>query len=194
MNVGILLFHHVSELDAVGPAAVLAAAGRLLDDPELLQVSTVARSRFSVQTVAELTLTPGWAFASAPAYDTLIVPGGPGVEAAARDAAVRRYLEGVAPNLRRLCSVSSGALLLGELGFLRDQRATSHPQVLERLEDFEVLEAVAAPLVRNERVWCAGGMAAGLDLALALLAERFGDDFAERVRTFVGVAATGASG
>ena len=107
----------------------------------------MARSRFSVQTAAELTLTPAWAFASAPAYDALIVPGGPGVPHAAKDAAVGGYLQRVAPELRAIASVSSGALLLGAQGLLRGRRATSHPEVLAELEAFEVLAAERARLV-----------------------------------------------
>ncbi|UCH24998.1 MAG: DJ-1/PfpI family protein [Trueperaceae bacterium] len=186
MRVGVLLFHAVSELDVVGPIAVLNAAKRFLEDPEALEVSTVARSRFSVQTTAGLTLTPGWAFASAPDYEVLIVPGGAGVRKASRDKAVQAFLDAQRAHLQVLASVSSGALLLGDLGFLRDQKVTSHPEVREELEAFEVALVSDDRLVMNPTgIWCAGGMTAGIDLALALLDYRFGPELAEKVAAFI---------
>jgi transcriptional regulator GlxA family with amidase domain len=186
MQVGVLVFHAVSELDVVGPIAVLNTAKRFLEDPEALEVSTVARSRFSVQTTAGLTLTPGWAFASAPAYDVLIVPGGAGVRKASRDKAVQVFMETQRAHLQIIASVSSGALLLGDLGFLRNQKVTGHPEVLEELEAFEVALVTDARLVMNPTgIWCAGGISAGIDLALALLEARFGSELAEKVTAFI---------
>lgn len=191
MRVGVLIYHHVNELEAVAPVAVLATARRLLaadgaeDDPPVIEVATVARSRFSVQTSGGLTITPAWAFASAPDFDALVLPGGPGIERVRRDPALRSYFETRVPEIGRLVSISAGALILGEFGLLRDQRVAAHGDVHEQLADFEVAEVAARGVVRNERVWCAAGATDAAAAAGALLAESFGDDLVARVETFL---------
>lgn len=186
-RVGVLLFHRVGDLECVGPIATLDAAKRFLDDPDRLEIATVARSRFSVQTAADLTLTPRWAFASAPRFDALVVPGGPGVDTALNDRALVDFLASRAGDAVVTAGVSSGVLLLGAAGLLRGRRATTHPDILERLEPFEVLEAVRARLVvGDDGVWSAGAPAAGVDVALTLLERRFGAPLAREAAGFVG--------
>jgi transcriptional regulator GlxA family with amidase domain len=185
MRVGVLLSHHVSELDAVGPIAVLNAARAQSETPEALEIATLAKSRNSVQTAAELTLTPTWAFASAPEMDVVIVPGGPGALQAARDRAVRRYLEAARPRL--WASIGSGALILGELGLLRDHPVTTHPSLRARIEDYEVLRVTPDPLVQAEGLWTARDGAAGLQLGLALVRAAFSDDLARETARQLGL-------
>ena len=176
MNIALLLYHEVHELDAVGTYSAVRAADSL---PQL-DLFTAAKSRNSVQTSGGLTLTPQWAFMSAPEPDVLIVPGGAGVDAASRDKALTSYLKDKAARVRLLVSVGTGAFLLGELGLLRDLRATTWLPLRERLLDYEVGEIVDARVVKNERVWCAGGASAGLDVGLALLHEFYGEEVAAR--------------
>ena len=188
MHVGILIYHQVNELEAVAPLAVLATAKRLLDgaaDTPEVEVSTVARSRFSVQTSGGLTVTPAWAFASAPAFDVLIVPGGPGVDRAQRDGALRSYFETRVPQIDRLVSISAGALILGAFGLLRNERVAAHAAVHERLEAFEVAGVSASGLVRNDRIWSAASAYEASEVAVELLIERFGDGIAARVDAFL---------
>lgn len=177
MNIALLLYHEVHELDVVGTYSALRAAANSLSEDQL-NLFTTAKSRNSVQTSGGLTVTPQWAFMSAPEPDVLIVPGGAGVDAASRDRALTSYLKDKAARVRLLVSVSTGAFLLGELGFLRDLRATTWLPLRERLLDYDVGEVVDARVVKNERVWCAGGASAGLDVGLELLREFYGQEVA----------------
>jgi len=178
MNIAVLLFNGVHELDVVGPYSVLGAARARLGE-DAFDLFTVAKSRISVQTSGGLVVTPQWAFMSAPAPDVLIVPGGVGVEAARRDRALTAYLAEAAQRVRILLSVSTGAFLLGELGLLRDLRATTWEGQRERLRDFEVGEVVDARVVKNEGGrWFTGGVSAGLDGGLELVRELFGEEVA----------------
>ena len=190
MNVGVVLFHEVNELEVVGPYSVLSTARGLLPDPEDLGLFTVAKSRNSVQTAADMTITPSWAFVSAPPVDVLLVPGGRGVEAALRDRALTQYLkvQGEAAALR--VSISSGALLLGALGYLKEQVVTTHPELYERVEDYEVLRVSEDRLVKNERLWCAGPGGAGLELGLELVRHLFDESLAAKVAKHLGVTTT----
>ena len=190
MEVGILLYHHVNELDVVLPLAVFSAAKRLLSEAETepevpVMVTTVARSRFSVQTSGGLTVTPGWAFASAPDFDLLFVPGGPGLDRAAKDPAVRSFFATRVPAIKRVASISSGSLLLGALGLLEGQEVTGHPETLDRLAAFGDLLVVDRPLAKNDRIWSARSPPDGFELALELLGACCGSDLGERVRSFL---------
>ena len=175
MNIALLLFHEVHELDVVSTYSTLRAGLNGSED----DLFTVAKSRNSVQTSGALTLTPQWAFMSAPEPDILIIPGGAGVDAAGRDKALTAYLKDKVTRVKLLVSVSTGAFLLGELGLLRDLRATTWWPLRERLLDYEVGEIVEARVVKNERVWCTGGASAGLDVGLELLREFYGEEVAQ---------------
>ena len=181
LNIGVLLYHEVSELESISTYSVLKTAELILDDAERLRVFTVAKARNSVQTSGGLTITPLYAFASVPDTQVLVVPGGSGVDKVMRDKTVMNYLASVGASQTILASVSSGALLIGKTGFLRDQIATTHPALLERLEDYEILRVSQDRLVKNERVWCAGAGLAGVDLGLELIRHFFGEDLVTRV-------------
>ena len=170
MNVAVLLFRKVHELDAVGPYSAVNAARHFVPE-DALDLCTVAKSRRPLQTSGGLTLTPHHDFASAPPPDVLIVPGGRGVDGAARDEAVLGYVLEHARRAKLLVSVCTGAFLLGEAGLLRGLRANTWAGKRERLLDYEVGEIVDARVVKNERVWCAGGVSAGIDAGLDVVEE-----------------------
>lgn len=181
MNIAVLLYNGVADLDALGVYGVLGAAKTSLDE-EALNVYTLARSRMSVQTAGGLVVTPHWAFMSAPVPDVLVIPGGD-VDTAKKDRAVMAYLTEHAEWVRFCVAVGSGAFLLGELGLVRDMDATTWAGALERLRDYEVGAIVDAPLVKNANGrWFAGGGAKGLGAGLELLRELFGAELAEGVR------------
>lgn len=186
LNVGVLLFHQVHELDAIGPYSAMASARQFLGDSQALNVYTLAKSRNSVESSGGIVITPTWAFASAPAPDVLLVPGGAGVYAAQRDKALMNYLRDAMPQLQLLSSVCTGALILGELGWLRDKRATTWAGKQSLLLDYQVAEIVDARVVKNlpqgqqAPIWCAGGVSAGIDMGLSIIEAFFGADVANK--------------
>ncbi len=205
MNIACLLFHEVHELNVIGPYSVLIAASRRLGDEPIepgaedadvpaegvpteearqpkLNVFTIAKSRNSVETSGGLVITPHRTFASAPTPEVIIVPGGRGIEVAIRDKPLRGYLERHTPQVRLLASVSTGALLLGEMGLLKDLRATTWAGQLNRLKDYEPGEIVDERVVKNPNgVWCSGGVSAGIDLGLELVADFFDPELARDI-------------
>lgn len=183
MNIALLLYHHVNELDLVGPYTALHTAMRLLEAPEGEEAAlyTVAKARNSVESSGGLIITPHWAFASAPPPDVLVVPGGAGWQAASRDRVIVGFIRDHAPRLRLLMGVCTGVLILGELGLLRDLRATTFGAYQDKLRDYEVGEIMSARVVKNANgLWCAGGVTAGIDAGLELASELFGRGVAER--------------
>ncbi len=120
--------------------------------------------------------------AAALRLDTLVVAGGFGVYEALGDAALLDLLRASARGCRRVASVCSGAFLLAEAGLLEGRRATTHwsrsqqfirryPSV--RLEPDRIF-------VRDGDFWTSAGITAGIDLALALIADDLGEAIARR--------------
>ncbi|MFN2426789.1 MAG: GlxA family transcriptional regulator [Candidatus Binatia bacterium] len=108
--------------------------------------------------------------------DTLLVPGGAGVEVALRRPRYVSWLERTAPTVRRVASVCTGARLLGAANLLHGRRATTHWRFCDVLarENPDVRVEPDSIFVRDGNVWTSAGVTAGMDLALALVEEDHG--------------------
>ena len=187
MNVAVLIYHHVSELGVVAPISVMGTAKRLQGSDSELAVFTVARSRLSVQTVSEVILTPTWAFASVPQIDVLFVPGGVGVERARRNNSIIEFLKRTASQASYVVSISSGSLLLGEAGLLRNQNVCGPDYLRERLEAYEVGQNLSVPELRNAcGIWCAATDESRFNLCFALVNELGGSGLAAETAQLMG--------
>ena len=174
LHVGMLLFEGVTQLDLTGPYEVLARMPRA-------QVHLVAARREPVRTEWGMRIVPDSTFADAPACDVLVVPGGWGVDAQLEDPQVLAFLRAQGAQARYVASVCSGALLLGAAGLLRGYRATTHWLSLELLRHFGA-EPVRARVVRDRSRITGAGVTAGIDFALVMAAELYGDDVAQRIQ------------
>jgi transcriptional regulator GlxA family with amidase domain len=95
-----------------------------------------------------------------------------GVEAAAADPALLRQIRRLAARSHRVASVCTGAFLLGAAGLLRGRRVTTHWASANRLASSfpDAMVDEDRLYVRDGRVWSSAGVAAGIDLALELVA------------------------
>ena len=175
-RVAVLVFPGFQLLDAAGPIAAFEVSGRYA----LRVVARVAghvRSSSGVAWVAD-------GLPRASEVDTLLVSGGPGVDAALTDESLLRFVRRVAARSQaRVASVCSGSLLLGAAGLLDGRRATTH---WSRRHQFErqlpqVRLDADRIFVRQGSVWTSAGVTAGIDLAVAMIAEDHGQDLARAV-------------
>src|SRR5215469_12202075 len=120
LNVGIVLYDQVEELDFVGPyetfkVASFLAARQLGRETLPLKVFTVAETPNLVATSGGLRIQPDYSFADVPQIHLLVIPGGnsrPQLE----NAAMMTWLAQVSPQAHVNSSVCTGAFLLGKLG------------------------------------------------------------------------------
>lgn len=120
--------------------------------------------------------------------DTLIVVGGDGVYAAMQEPRLVNGVARLAAQARRVCSVCSGALLLAQAGLLDGRRAVTHWDDTDALiQGFPRVEVETDPIyVKDGHIWTSAGVTAGTDMALAIVAEDFGQDAAlRRARSLV---------
>ncbi len=88
----------------------------------------------------------------------------------------------VAPGCQQVLSVCTGAFILQAAGLLQDKQATTHWNSLERLRAFPEVRVIEQRFVRDGNIWTSAGVSAGIDLALALVAELAGAEIAGKVQ------------
>jgi transcriptional regulator GlxA family with amidase domain len=115
--------------------------------------------------------------------DTLLLLGGPGVHAAAADRDLVAWLVSRAPEVRRVCSVCTGAFLLAATGPLSGRRAATHWQDAGRLQELypDITVETDPIFIHDGQVWTSVGATSAIDLALALVQEDLGHSVAMQV-------------
>ncbi|MGE0829008.1 MAG: DJ-1/PfpI family protein [Hyphomonadaceae bacterium] len=174
MQIGFVLFPNLTQLDFTGPLQVLARLPKA-------KTHIIAKSREPVPSDCGLSLVPTATFAEAPALDLLCIPGGFGVDAAIEDAETLDFVRRQAAGATYVTSVCTGAFILGAAGLLRGKRATTHWAYHRYLARFGAIP-VAARVVRDGNLFTGGGVTAGIDFALTLMAEIAGADVAQAVQ------------
>lgn len=177
---GFLLFPDLEELDLVGPWEMISLWSKYLEGPE--RCLMVAQSRDPVRCAKEMLLLPHTTFADCPPLDYLLVPGGQGTRKEVDNAELIRFVAARAPGCRAVLSVCTGSFILHRAGLLHGRRATTHWGSLTRLAALGGVEVVQERFVRDGNLWTAAGVSAGIDLALALIAEIAGEDVAGKVQ------------
>jgi len=168
------LYPRVTQLDFTGPLEVLA---RL---PGAAIVLAAVRG-------GELAVDSGISFANVrPLAEVqecalLCVPGGFGTAAAMEDPLYLEALRRLGSRARYITSVCTGSLLLGAAGLLRGKRAACHWAFRELLPLFGAV-ADSRRVVRDGNLFTGGGVTAGIDMALTVVAEIAGRDLAEAVQ------------
>lgn len=188
LGVAILVFDDVEALDFAGPYEVFTTASRMHrrthpEAPAPFEVRCVARTTAPLRARAGLRVLPDADFATCPAPEVLIVPGGV-VDAARACAATLVWIAQAAASARLVASICTGAFLLADAGVLTSGPATTH------WEDLAELRAQHPALeLHDDRRWVAqdggrlytsAGISAGLDLSLHLVERLAGRALAER--------------
>jgi cyclohexyl-isocyanide hydratase len=168
------IYPHVTQLDFTGPHEVLA---RLPGARCILASSTGG----DLEADGGLVFTKVRRLSEIERCALICVPGGFGTIEAMEDQELLAQLRRLAKTARYVTSVCTGALVLGAAGLLRGKRATSHWAWREALSAFGAIPE-SGRVVRDGNVFTGGGVTAGIDFALTVLAEVAGDEFAQSVQ------------
>ena len=174
ISVALLLFPNVTQLDLTGPAQVLSRLGNV-------QLDLVWKDRTPVATDAGFAIVPTATFADISRADILCVPGGMGVTEVIADDEAMAWVRAVGAEARWVTSVCTGSLILGAAGLLKGYRAATHWSWRDYLAMFGAEMVPERVVVDRNRV-TGGGVTAGIDFALTLMAEVRGDQFAKAVQ------------
>lgn len=174
VDIGILLFPEVTQLDATGPAQVLARVPGAT-------VHLIWKNLDPVATDAGFSIVPTTTFEAAPKLDVLLVPGGAGQIPLMTDAETLGFLRVRAKEARFITSVCTGSLLLAAAGLLKGYKATSHWAWRDMLSALGAYP-VNARVVRDRNRITGGGVTAGIDFGLTLAAELAGEEAAKMIQ------------
>jgi cyclohexyl-isocyanide hydratase len=173
-QIGILVFPGVQQLDLTGPYEVFATL------PEA-KVHLIWKDRAPIKSATGLELAPTMTFDACPTLNVICVPGGAGVNALLEDKDVLDFLRRQAKQARYVTSVCTGSLVLGAAGLLKGRRATTHWYSHDLLARFGAIPK-RGRVVRDGNLITAGGVTAGIDFGLAVVAELVGQPMAEAIQ------------
>jgi putative intracellular protease/amidase len=178
MQIAIPLFERFTALDAIGPYEVLSRLPGA-------QVTFVASEAGPVRTDNDmLTLHADAALADLPNPDIVVVPGGPGTRPLLKDEEILGWLRTAHETSTWTTSVCTGSLLLAAAGMLDGLEATTHWAAAGELERLGA-RYVAQRVVRQDKIFMAAGVSAGIDMALTLAAEIAGDEIAQTIQLYI---------
>ena len=174
MQLAFLLFPGITQLDLTGPVQFLSRLPQA-------KVDLVWDSVDPVPTDAGFSILPTATFVQVPRADVLCVPGGMGVAGVIDHAPALDWVRQVGSEATWVTSVCTGALVLGAAGLLRGYKATTHWAWHDLLPLFGAEPVEARTVIDRNRV-TGGGVTAGIDFALTLMAEIAGKDHARAVQ------------
>ncbi|MCU7728503.1 GlxA family transcriptional regulator [Actinoplanes sp. KI2] len=175
-------------LDITGPIEVFDTAARLLDRPDAgYRVECVSREAPLVRTCSGIAIEATPLAAGDGPIDTLLVPGGWGLNDVLADEALIAWIAAAAARSRRVASVCGGAFLLAEAGLLDGRRATTHwafsADMARRYPD--VVVDPKPIFIRDGRFVTSAGVSTGIDMALSLVEEDHGAELALEVARYL---------
>ncbi|MGV9332786.1 DJ-1/PfpI family protein [Nocardia sp. NPDC003726] len=179
VRIAIVTYPGMTALDAIGPYEVLRFAPGV-------EIRFVWHEPGPIPTDSGvLVLGATHSFDETPTPDILLVPGGPGSTVAAVDDALLAWLRRAHQSTLWTTSVCTGSLVLAAAGLLHGRPATTHWLAQSALR---ALGADARPderVVRDGKTVTAAGVSAGIDLALWLVGEIFGEQQAQTAQLII---------
>ena len=174
LQIGSLLFEGLDQIDLTGPFEVFSRVPHST-------YRIFAKAITPVRDIRGLRLIPDATLGEAPQLDLLHVPGGFGQEALMEDDDLLNWVRRQAEGARCVFSVGTGALICGATGLLNGRRATTHWSAFHLLPYFGAIP-VDERVVVDGKLVCAGGVTAGIDGALRVMAMLRGDEAAQLVQ------------
>ncbi|HWC20769.1 MAG TPA: DJ-1/PfpI family protein [Flexivirga sp.] len=178
-RVAVILFEGFELLDVFGPVELLHVTPGFTIDYYGPQRGPIASSQGG-QVVAE------HAYDELVDPDIILVPGGYGTRPLAEDAEFLKQLKTIGTAANLVTSVCTGSGLLAAAGLLDSYRATSNKLAFGWASSFgtDVEWVSTARWVHDRDRWTSSGVAAGMDMAAALIADLCGTDVAREATVF----------
>ncbi|MCF2859247.1 GlxA family transcriptional regulator [Pseudoalteromonas sp. SMS1] len=186
-TVGFFIYDDFQTVDLAGPLDAFAVANDLLAPQLAYQLTTlsgdatVVRSESGLSTLADTTLV------NCEQVDTLVIVGGRGCQAVILDQDQMTQLQRLAKRSERVVSICTGAFVVAAMWPERALKLSTHWDFADKLAaQFPHVVVESEKLfVQSEEVYSSGGLTAGIDLALSLIAQDYGATLAQRVAQYM---------
>lgn len=169
-----ILYPRLTQLDFTGPYEVLARMPGA-------EVVLASKEGGSLETEMGLTFAGLTRLADVARADMIMIPGGPGQTAAMLDPEFMAQVKRLGESARYVTSVCTGSLILAAAGLLAGKRAGSHWAYRDLLANFGAIPD-AARVVRDGNAITGGGVTAGIDIALTIVADLAGENVAKMIQ------------
>ena len=161
LQIGLLIFPKVTQLDFTGPLQVFSGVPGA-------KVHLIWKCIEPVPTDTVMMLTPTITFADCPQLDVICVPGGAGINDMVNDEEMLAFLRKQAGAAKYVTSVCTGSLVLGAAGLLKGYHAATHWSAMEYLSAFGATPTKTRVCADRNRI-TGGGVTAGIDFALTVV-------------------------
>ena len=177
LRIGTVLFERFELLDVFGPLEMFGVL------PARFELSMIGPTAGPVASNQGPRACADYAYADAPPVDIVLVPGGIGRLVVIEDRTFLEWVAGYCATADYVTSVCTGSALLAAAGLLDGYRATSNKRSFDwvREQGPRVEWVPEARWVVDRNRWTSSGVAAGIDMSLALIAQLCGDDVAHRL-------------
>jgi len=171
VTVAFLVFPGITQLDFTGPAQLFARLGRA-------NLVSVARTLEPIATDSGFAIVPTATLDQCREADLLVVAGGAGVHDVMDDDEQLAWVGEVGRSARYVTSVCTGSLILAAAGLLDGYKATCHWMWRDYLALFGAIPTEGRVVTDRNRI-TGGGVTAGIDFGLTLIAALRGDEHAK---------------
>ncbi|MBS4200568.1 DJ-1/PfpI family protein [Bacillus sp. FJAT-49732] len=194
-RVGILLYDFVDILDFTGPAEVLSLTANNKAEEALtlykkhllptrpFEVITISDSGKQMKTHSGIKVEPDYDIDHCPPIDILIIPGGPlrAVQSVAKNKKIREWII-KHKKIEYICTVCTGAFILGETGLLDGKKAATHHLASKIFQKKypDIIVETDTKVVHDDNLLSSGGVSSGINMALYLVEQIMGKSIAER--------------
>lgn len=175
-RIGFLGFDGVTTLDFTGPLEAFSSAREAQSNHRCYETLLIGATRRTFVAQSGATFKAQHTVATAPALDTIIIPGGAGLRDADTSQAIADWLLGAGASVRRIAAVSTGIYPVAHTGLLDGRRVTTHWRHAQHLATtFRALRVDdTGSFIQDERFYTCGGGTAGIEMSLALIEEDYG--------------------
>jgi transcriptional regulator GlxA family with amidase domain len=189
-RVAVVLFEGFTVLDVYGPVQAFASVRLPRPDGSwhrLFEIVTVAEKAGPVKSGEGPTTHADYAFADAPAFDVLLVPGGFGTRQAVNNTSLLLALTTASRAAAVTTTVCTGSALLARTGLMDNRPATSNKIAWDWVvqQGPRVRWQRAARWVDDGDLVTSSGVSAGIDMALSVVARLHGVDMARQAARFM---------
>ena len=174
VKAGFFIFDQMQLLDFAAPYDAFSST------PEI-EVSLIGETLKPITTTSGLSFQPDHDISTILPLDVLCIPGGNGVNRFLNNEPVLDFIRKEANEVRFLTSICTGSLILGATGLLKGRKATTHWSAMEFLPLFGAIP-VEERVVVDGHIITAGGITAGMDFGLVIIAKLLGEDTAKKTQ------------
>jgi len=186
-TVGLVVLEEMTAADLTGAAEAFSRAALPTAygacECRCYQVITVGVTTEPCETESGLLVKPQCDFESAPAFDTIIVPGENRIPAPGVRKTIAKWLNYRAPTTRRIAALGTGIYSLATTGLLDRRQVTTHwrfaKDVALRFPKLRVNPNIL--FIKDGPFYTCSGGTAAIDFSLALIEEDYGRNVALRL-------------